>query len=56
MREKTLVSFQQNLVIYIGILIKAQAAPADTHMRVEAVTEVARPLGWGSEVQRPATS
>lgn len=44
MRER-LVSFQQNRVINVGTLIKLQAAPADTHMRVEAATEAARPLG-----------
>lgn len=59
-REKTHVSFQQNLVINVGILIKMPDTPADTHMRVgsavEAAVQAARPQGWGSAVQRPAMS
>lgn len=43
-REKTCVS-NRTLLINIGILIKFQAAPADTHMRVEAATQAVRPLG-----------
>lgn len=44
--RKDLSPFQQNWNINVGTLIKLQAAPADTRMRVEAATEAARPLGW----------
>lgn len=40
-REKTHVSFQQNLVINVGILVKMPATPADTHMRVVSAVEAA---------------
>lgn len=51
------VPFQQNLDINnVGILIKIQATPVDTHMRMGLAAHAARPHGSGRAIQKPGIS